>query len=235
MGIGAVLQGLGAELPREAWTALLRAGVARRFETGEVLMRQGDPGTYVLALTAGRVKVIRLEPDGSELLLAVRGPGEVIGVISVMDGGGRSASVTAVDRCLTYMLPAERFRRVISESCLHDRLLRHVLARNREGDALRAELARSPTLHRVALALLRYAAMGTSEDDVRQLPTVGLSQYELALSIGLSRSALAADLAELRKRGLVSTGRRRIEIRDTRGLRRLGDAEREVEGAPPGD
>ncbi|SRR6266851_587499 len=178
MGSGSVLQGLGAELPHEAWTALLRAGVPRSFEAGQLLVRQGDPGTYVLALTAGRVKVIRLEPDGSELLLAVRGRGDVIGLISVMDGGGRSASVIAIDRCLAYMLPAERFRRVISESGLHDRVLRHILARNREGDALCAELVVSPTLQRVARALLRHTWAWTNDNDVQQIATVGLTQYE---------------------------------------------------------
>ncbi len=56
--------------------------------------------------------------------------------------------------------------------------------------------------------------------------------YELALSVGLSRSALAADLAELRRRGLISTGRRRIEIRDLPGLRGISNSDRDAEQPP---
>jgi CRP-like cAMP-binding protein len=225
-----MLQGLGGDLPHEGWTALLRAGSVRRFEAGEVLVRQGQPGTHVLALTVGRVKVVRLEPDGSELLLAVRGPGEVIGVIAVMDGDDRSATVTAIERCVTYVVPAERFRRLMKESGLQDHLLRHVLARHREGDAMRAELAALPSLQRVARALLRHAATGAGEDDARREPDVRLSQHELALSVGLSRSALATDLAELRRGGLISTGRGRIKIRSISGLRAIGDVDGDSEG-----
>ena len=220
MTMRAGLQGLGAELPPDAWSALLQAGPARRFRAGDVLLRQGEPGTHVLALTAGRVKAVRSELDGTEILLAVRGPGEVIGVIAVMDGGARSATVTAMEPCVTYVLSAERFRGFLSAPAWQGHLLRHVLARHREGDAVRAELAAMATLPRVARALLRYASPRPGGG--RQLPEIGLSQRELALSVGLSRSALAADLAELRRRGLISTGRERIEIRDAHGLDGVG-------------
>jgi CRP-like cAMP-binding protein len=228
-GLGAELQGLGAELPRDAWSALLQAGTARRFRARDVLVRQGDPGTHVLALTAGRVKAVRSELDGNEILLAVRGPGEVIGVIAVMDGGARSATVTAMEPCVTYVLPAERFRGFLSEAALQGHLIRHVLARHREGDAVRAELAAMATLPRVARALLRHASPSPGGG---RPPEISLSQRELALSVGLSRSALAADLAELRKRGLISTGRQRIEIRDAQGLGGIGVAGYPAQEAP---
>jgi CRP/FNR family cyclic AMP-dependent transcriptional regulator len=218
--VSAELDGLGAELPREAWRALLRAGVVRRFATGTVLARQGEPGAHVFALAAGRVKTVRAEPGGTEILLAVRGPGEVIGVIAAIDGGIRTATVTAIEPVVATMLSADRFRGVISQPHLHDYLLRHLLARHRETEAAWAELAWMPTLQRVARVLLRHASPGREPP----LLEIGLTQHELALAASLSRSALAADLAELRRRGLIATGRRRIEIRDVPGLVRIGEA-----------
>jgi hypothetical protein len=44
-GTVAERQGLGALLPQEVWQALLASGTVRRFDGGEVLMLQGDPGT----------------------------------------------------------------------------------------------------------------------------------------------------------------------------------------------
>jgi CRP/FNR family cyclic AMP-dependent transcriptional regulator len=79
------------------------------------------------------VKVTRLEPNGEELLLALRGPGEVIGEITVLDGTGRSASVIALDSCIAYVLSAARFRRVVNDFQVEGMLLRHVIARYREG------------------------------------------------------------------------------------------------------
>jgi CRP-like cAMP-binding protein len=131
-----------------------------------------------------------------------------------MDGGGRSATVTAIEPCIGYVLPAERFRRIITEAGLQAHLLRHIMARHREGDAIRAELAALPTLQRVARALLRHAGPAST----RQMIEIRLSQQELALSVGVSRSALAYELARLRDLGLVSTGRRRITILSWTGL-----------------
>ncbi len=74
-----------------------------------MLLRQGEPATHVLALVAGRVKIARTSRDGDVLILAIRGPGEILGDISVFGGKDRSASVIAVDRCETRIIPSERF------------------------------------------------------------------------------------------------------------------------------
>ncbi len=217
------LQGLGSLLPIGAWHALQRDGAFRRYDAGAALLRQGEPGTHVLVLTAGRVKVTRVEPDGSELLLAIRGPGEVLGEIAVLDGATRSATVTALDSCLTYVLPAVKFRRIIDEFRLQDVLLGHVLARWREADDIRAELAELAASQRVVRTLIRFAVMAGSTTAAGRSVDVRLSQEELASATGLSRSAVAAELADLRKRGLVATARRRVVILDVDGLRLLSD------------
>ena len=179
-------------------------------------MRQGEAGTYVLCLTSGRIKVTRSESDGSELLLAVRGPGEVVGAIAVIDGGPRSATVMALQRCVAYALPATRFRSIVDSYRLTDRLIRHVVERLREGEDLRSELAQLSAKCRVVAALLRFAACDGSATQV-----VEISQDELAGAIGLSRAAVAAELSELRQAGLVATGRRRLEVLDAIALRRI--------------
>src|SRR5262245_59965458 len=132
-------QGLCGLLPHEVWRALLTAGTAKCFPVGALLMRQGGSGTHILVLTSGNVKVTRVESHGDELLLAIRGPGEIIGEIAVMDGSARSASVTALSPCITYVLSAERFRRIISDFHAEGLLLRHILARYRESEDARAE------------------------------------------------------------------------------------------------
>jgi CRP/FNR family transcriptional regulator, cyclic AMP receptor protein len=80
----------------QAWHALLVNGAPRRYVSGEVLVRQGELGSYVLALNHGVVKVSRVEADGHELLLAVRGRGEIIGENTYLGDQARTATVTAV-------------------------------------------------------------------------------------------------------------------------------------------
>ena len=72
-----------------------------RVESGEWLMRKGDPGDALYLVETGRLAVVRGErPDGSidddEIeILRVLGPGATVGELALVTGDTRSASVTA--------------------------------------------------------------------------------------------------------------------------------------------
>lgn len=198
----------------EAWARLLPAGEARRHAPGEVLLLQGDPATHVLMLVAGRVKVLRRSRDGDVLVLAVRGPGEILGEISVLGGDDRSATVIAIDPCESRVILTDRFLLLVRSLGLERQLLRHAMGRIREGEAWRAEIAALPAGPRLVRTLLRLAAPGpTAPIDV------GLDQTELGQAAGLARSTVAVELARLREQGLITTARRRIVVTDIDGLR----------------
>lgn len=207
------LQGLGALMPLQAWHATLVNGSPRQYATGEILVRQGDEGRFVLALTHGLVKVTHLEPDGHELVLAVRGRGELIGDLSYLDHRRRSATITALSPCVTYILPDARFRKIVSDFTLGDLVFCHVIARLRESEEIRAELTGLPARRRLARSLLRLSPGGCCV----------LTQSDLATTAGMSRSAVASELAWLRRHALVRTGRRRIWIADALGLAAVAD------------
>lgn len=207
--------GLGAKIPPAAWHALLVNGSPRRYGIGEVLVRQGEPGQYVLALTSGLVKITRLEPDGYELVLAVRGRGEIIGEITYLGNQERTATVTAISSCLAYLVSGARFRRIVNDFNIGDAVFRHVTARLRESEEIRSELASLTPRRRIARMLLRFSV---NEHCV-------LSQWDIARAVGLSRSAVAGELAWLRERGLVSTGRGRVTITDLMRLNDLADGQ----------
>lgn len=165
---------------------------------------------------AGRVKALLTLPDGEVLLLAVRGPGEILGEIAVLGGEGRSATVIAVDACVTRVLAADRFRVLLRSSGAEAELLRRAMRRLREGEAWRAETAALPAGPRVVRALLRLAVPGGSGP-----LDVGLGQLEIGQAVGLSRGVVAAELARLRELGVVSTERGRTVIIDPPRLRAL--------------
>jgi CRP/FNR family cyclic AMP-dependent transcriptional regulator len=177
----------------------------------------------VLLLDCGKVKVTRIEPDGSDLLLAVRGPREALGEIAAWDRSARSATVTALDPGITFVISSAVFRSTINEFCGVDPVFRHLLSRLREGEEIRSDLAHPSAARRVARILLR---LGTSLSGGRQesgIFTVGLSQEELARAVGLSRSSFAAELSILRAHGLIQTSRQKVVLSDLPGLRRRAD------------
>ena len=181
-----------------------------------MLLRQGEPPTHVIGLVAGRVKVSRTSPDGNILILAIRGPGEILGDMAVLGGDGRSATVMAVDHCETRITLADRFLSLVRSLGLEDQLLRQAMARIRESDEWRAELTALPAGPRVVRTLLRLALPRAA------MPTdVALDQTELGQAAGLARSTVAVELSRLREQGVIATVRRRILITDLPRLQAL--------------
>ncbi len=207
------LGGLGGKIPVQVWQALLASGMPRRYVTGEALVRQGEQGRHVLALNYGLVKVTRFESDGHEMVLAVRGRGEIIGEVTYLGDQVRSATVTAIHVCVAYIIPHSSFRRIVEEFSLSGLVLRHLITRLRESEEMRFELAILSPRRRIARTLLRFSLGGE----------LTLPQVDLARAVGLSRSAVALELAWLRDHGLVITGRGRVTITAASGLRRLAD------------
>src|SRR5204862_7943893 len=67
-----------------------------RLRRGEVLFHEGDSGDKLYIVLDGKVKLGRTSADGRENLLAILGPGQMFGELSLFDPGPRSATVTAV-------------------------------------------------------------------------------------------------------------------------------------------
>jgi CRP/FNR family transcriptional regulator, cyclic AMP receptor protein len=203
----------------EVWARLLSSGAPRFHEPGTILLRQGEAATHVLVLVAGRIKASRTSADGSVLVLGVRGPGEILGDLAVLGGERRSATITAMDRCETRVIAADRFLLLVRSLGLESQLLRHMMARIREGEAWRAELALLAAGPRLARTLMRLTI--PSPDGVTD---VSLDQAELGQAAGLSRSTVAAELARLRELGVVTTTRRRIVVTDLSRLQTLAES-----------
>jgi len=216
-------RGFLAELDTAACETLSGLGRRRQFEAGAALFLEGDLGGNVMILHSGHVKVFATSDDAHGVLLAVRGPGDVLGDLSAIDNEPRSASGTALDAVDAQVLRADEFRTFLFETPGAGlALLRVVIARQRDSDRLRVEFGARDTAGRVALRLLELADMAGEPE-----PTSGgiritlpLTQDDLAGWVAASREGVARALASLRRRGLIATGRREITIVDLEGLRR---------------
>ena len=87
---------LFSALDDEAAAALRASMAENRLRRGEVLFHEGDAGDKLYIVTDGKVKLGRTSSDGRENLLAILGPGQMFGELSLFDPGPRSATVTAV-------------------------------------------------------------------------------------------------------------------------------------------
>ncbi len=209
--------------PAEA-AALERAGRRRDYRRGAVLMREADRSDWVLVLRSGRVKVSVDTASGTEVVLAVRGPGALLGELSALDREPRSATVTALEPVSALLVPVADFEAFLQA---HGRvaylLIRTVIGRLRDADRKRIEFGAHDTIGRVAARLVEMAerfGQPTSDGLKIALP---FSQDELAGWIGASREAVSKALGVLRAAGTIRTSRMSVVVRDLPDLRRRAE------------
>ncbi|WMD04626.1 Crp/Fnr family transcriptional regulator [Streptomyces sp. FXY-T5] len=166
-----------------------------------MLLRQGDPATHVIVLESGSTLITLAGACGERTLLAVRGAGELLGELAVLDSQPRTATVIAAETCQIRIIPAAAFLTFVEEHDLLAPLLRHAIARVRESEAVRLELATASVPLRLASALSRLVEAASSASDL----AVRLTQTELSQMIGASRNAVVNALKPWREQDWVRT------------------------------
>ncbi|MEV5316237.1 Crp/Fnr family transcriptional regulator [Streptomyces sp. NPDC052687] len=226
-----------ARLESEDRTALLSLGRELVFAPRVILLHQREPSSHVLFLVEGWTKVTASAANGYEALLALRGPGDIVGESAALTGRPRSATVTALEAVRAVALEHERFKDFLNRSpTVSFALLGLTSDRTRAADRRRLEFASMNVRERLAVLLLDLARThGRRGPDGIEV-CVPLSKQELAGSIGASREMVQRLLKELREKDVVATGRRTLLILRPGVLRRIAATGVPTPGipAPPG-
>ena len=163
--------------------------------------------TSVLLIESGRAKVVVSSRSGKQVLLAVRGPGDVLGEFAALDGRPRSASVVALTMLRAWHVPAdELMRHLLAEPRAALELLRLLVSRLREADLQRLDFGALDTTRRVAGTVLDLAARHGESGWLH------LRQAEIGEAVGASREATVKALHRLRTAGLIETARGRLRV-----------------------
>jgi CRP/FNR family transcriptional regulator, cyclic AMP receptor protein len=96
-------------LTREALSLIARVTNEESHATGTRLFRYGDPGDKLFILLEGKVRISREVAGMGEEALAVLGPGEVFGEMSLLDESPRSADARVHERCRALVITKEAF------------------------------------------------------------------------------------------------------------------------------
>jgi CRP/FNR family transcriptional regulator, cyclic AMP receptor protein len=200
--------------------ALRREGRRVQFRRGQALLIQGDRSERVFVIERGWVIISYVGPGGREIVLGLRGPGDVIGELSSLDDEPRTATALAVDEVHAIVAPASVLTRALQDADTANELIRVLAARLRDADRKRLEFAMLDTLGRVAWRVLELGEQFGEDGEDGLVVELPLSQEQLASWCGASREATVKALAALRTLGCVTTGRRTVTILDADALRR---------------
>jgi CRP-like cAMP-binding protein len=204
--------------------ALHASGRRRRYPRGTALFHEHQAPAHVVLLLRGRTKIVRLSEDGKEVLLAVRGPGDLIGELSAIDGRPRSATAVALEPAEGLVLTSDEFHDFLGRhSRVSLELLKMLSRRLRDADGKRLGYGSQDVMGRVAARLVELADRFGEEASDGVHISLPITQEELAGWTGCSREAVSKALQGMRSLGWLETGRRAMVIRDRDALcRRAG-------------
>ncbi len=210
-------------LPPERLEALAPMLHKRSFPANTNVITAEERGEGVYAILSGTVKVYVTDAGGAEVIIAVLGPGEIVGEMSLADSLGRSASVLTLEHSSFLWMDRNTLLASMEESPVVARNLASILSRRlRLANTHTRSLAVLDVHGRVAAQLLAFASEygeDTSEGDT-MIP-LRLTQTDLAALLGASRVRVNQALGYYKRRGEISIdGDHRITIHDKQALER---------------
>ena len=195
--------------PAAAWPvrrALLAAARPLDLRVREVLFHAGDDGDGCYFLREGVVKASVVAKDGQERLLAVLGPGALIGELSLIDNQPRSATISALKPSRLLHLPKSVFFRLADANTLVYREALRILARRlRETNESVVAQGTVPVVGRVARA---FATLGQGLGEERPggtiLITQRITQTDIAGMAGVARENASRAINDLLRDGVLA-------------------------------
>ena len=182
-----------AALPPPIRTLAAR-GVVRRYKPHTVLIQEGDHGDTVFVVLSGNLRIYCSDTTGREITLALYGPGEYVGEMS-LDGASRSASVVTESEALCAVVTGQTLLKHLAEDpAFAMELIRRLIRRAR----LATDSARSLAL---LGAYARFAKLfdqlAVAQADGTRLIAHPMTHQDIALRVGCSREMISILLKDL--------------------------------------
>jgi CRP/FNR family cyclic AMP-dependent transcriptional regulator len=196
---------INRKLAFDAQAFLDSAGVSRKvreFTNKQTIFSQGDPGTTVLYIQKGGVRLSVISETGKEAVVAVLGPGNFFGEGCLAGQPLRIGTATAITATTALVIEKKEMIRVLhAEHAFSDRFITFMLARNIRIEEDLVDQLFNSSEKRLARTLLLLARYGEEDTPHKTLPKI--SQEMLAEMVGTTRSRVNFFMNKFRKLGLI--------------------------------
>jgi len=193
----------------------------KTFPAGSNIVAAEQPGEVVYIILEGTIKISIEQVDGAEVILAILGPGDTVGELSLIDSAGRSANVVTMERSSLVWMDRDTFWESLQKMPVITYELLHVL-----GDRLRLAneqiqaLATLDIYGRVARQILAIAGRyGQVTSDGEIVIPIRLTQSDIASLVGASRERVNQVMVAYKQQNYISIDQNyRITIHDRQAL-----------------
>ena len=200
---------------------LAEIALVRSWDKGETVFAEGDPAD-VLTVVAGRVKVVKLQPSGREVILEIFGPGDPVGAVVAYEGRPYPASAIALERTTCLIVRRAPFFGLLER---HPSLVRGLLStftrRLVELAQRIPEVAGARVETRFAHLFLKLADRVGRPRNEGVFVAMPLSRQELADLTGTTIETCIRLMSRWGKEGVVETEKDGFLLRDRAALEEL--------------
>ncbi|WP_437534277.1 Crp/Fnr family transcriptional regulator [Sorangium sp. So ce726] len=196
----------------------LRARFGRPFEAGDVIFREGEPGTEAYLLEEGRVRLIK-KVRGAERSLMVLKPGDLFGESALLGGAARSSTAIALSRGVALALDHGTLQNLVERNpAVAMRIIKQLVGRLRDAEDQIEIMMLNDTQSKVVNALLKLAQQSRATAGGASF---AISPMELSTRVGLDVDTVKRAVQQLREGQYLRVADERLEIPDIEALRRL--------------
>jgi CRP/FNR family cyclic AMP-dependent transcriptional regulator len=209
----------------------LHARFGVHFDAGEVIFREGEPGTEAYLLEEGRVRLIK-KVRGAERSLMVLKPGDLFGESALLVGAPRSSTAVALSPGLALALDQATLQNLLEHNpAIASRVVKQLVRRLRDAEDQIEIMMLTDTQSKVVASLLKLAQQ--ARDAASASASVGgagagagpvaftISPMELSTRVGLDVDTVKRAVQQLREGQYLRVADERLEIPDLEALRRL--------------
>jgi CRP/FNR family transcriptional regulator, cyclic AMP receptor protein len=190
-----------------------------RYRAGSEIFAKGSPGSSLMAVLNGTVRISSISDAGREIVLNLIHAGEIFGEIALLDGRERTADAAAMTDCELLVLSRRDFMPFLErrpDVCI--KVIELLCQRLRHTSEQVEELSFWQLESRIAKALLRLAEEGDGPTALGSPINLRITQRELGNLVGGSREHVNKQLQTWQKAGLIELGKGAIVIRDSGAL-----------------
>jgi CRP/FNR family cyclic AMP-dependent transcriptional regulator len=201
---------------------LLHYARVERYSAGSEIFSKGSPGSSMMAVLRGTLKMSSVSSEGKEAIFNLMNPGDCFGEIALLDGGARSTDAVAMTACELLVLYRRDFMPILekrADICLI--LLKVLCQRLRQTTEQVEDVLFRHLESRIAKALLQLAEGASLHGVPGSSIDLHISQRELAHFAGGSRESVNKHLQIWQRDGLIDLSKGSILIRDLPAIRRL--------------
>jgi CRP/FNR family transcriptional regulator, cyclic AMP receptor protein len=193
-------------VPRSLAAPLFADAASRYLKADEALFVAGQLGDGCYRLEKGLLKIVVTSRQGVERILAILGPGAIVGELAVIDRGPRSASVFAVRDCELSFISRSVFQeRIVRHPEIHQYLTNVLATRLRQADEAVASTTFLTVRGRLARALLELAKhVGEDDGAGRVVIRHKIGQSDLAAMAGVARENVSRVMSDWNRRKVVT-------------------------------